>query len=79
TRFVPKYLLEKLAEVVKVHEKSLDRLSSVLEILDNIVYSDALFRVKARKLFYYSEEELENYIKRFIPFVNLDSNLEQEV
>ncbi|MDO4814073.1 MAG: exonuclease SbcC [Gemella sp.] len=79
SRLVPKFLLEKLAELVESQEKSLDRLPSVLEILDNILYSDGLFRAKSKKLFYYSETELKDYMARFMPFDKLDSKLEQDV
>ena len=55
--------MKKLYSVIAENsKKAAYDLQSVLSVLENITLADSLFSSKVKKIFYYSDSELENFI-----------------
>ena len=67
---IPRLLLKKLYSIISENSnKAAHDLQSVLTVLENITFADSLFSSKIKKIFYYSDSELENLLARY----NLDN------
>lgn len=63
---IPRLLLKKLYSIIlKNSNKAAYDLQSVLSVLENITLSDSLFFSKVKKIFYYSDSELEGLLARY--------------
>ena len=63
---IPRLLLKKLYSIIaKNSKKAAHDLQSVLSVLENITLADSLFSSKVKKIFYYSDSELENLLSRY--------------
>ena len=63
---IPRLLLKKLYSVIAENsKKAAYALQSVLSVLENITLADSLFSSKVKKIFYYSDSELENLLARY--------------
>ena len=62
---IPRLLLKKLYSIISENSnKAAHDLQSVLTVLENITFADSLFSSKIKKIFYYSDSELENLLAR---------------
>ena len=62
----PKLLLKKLYSIISENSnKAGHDLESVLSVIENITLADSLFSSKVKKIFYYSDSELENLLARY--------------
>ena len=78
---IPRLLLKKLYSIiVENSKKAAYDLQSVLSVLENITLADSLFSSKVKKIFYYSDSELENLLARYnfdnINVVDLKKDIE---
>ena len=63
---IPRLLLKKLYSIISENSnKAAHDLQSVLSVLENITFADSLFSSKIKKIFYYSDSELENLLARY--------------
>ena len=63
---IPRLLLKKLYSIISENsERAALDLQSVLSIIENITFADSLFSSKVKKIFYYSDSELENLLSRY--------------
>lgn len=63
---IPRLLLKKLYSIIAENsKKAAYDLQSVLSVLENITLADSLFFSKVKKIFYYSDSELENLLARY--------------
>ena len=63
---IPRLLLKKLYSIIAENsKKAAYDLQSVLFVLENITLADSLFSSKVKKIFYYSDSELENLLARY--------------
>ena len=63
---IPRLLLKKLYSLISGNsKKAAHDLQSVLSVLENITLADSLFSSKVKKIFYYSDSELENLLARY--------------
>ena len=63
---IPRLLLKKLYSIISGNSnKAAHDLQSVLSVLENITLADSLFSSKVKKIFYYSDSELENLLARY--------------
>ena len=63
---IPSLLLKKLYSIISENSnKAAHDLQSVLSVLENITLADSLFSSKVKKIFYYSDSELENLLARY--------------
>lgn len=63
---IPRLLLKKLYSIIAGNsKKAAYDLQSVLSVLENITLADSLFSSKVKKIFYYSDSELENLLARY--------------
>ena len=63
---IPRLLLKKLYSIIAENsKKAAYDLQSVLSVLENIIFADSLFSSKVKKIFYYSDSELENLLARY--------------
>ena len=63
---IPRLLLKKLYSIIAENsKKEAYDLQSVLSVLENITLADSLFSSKVKKIFYYSDSELENLLARY--------------
>ena len=63
---IPRLLLKKLYSIISGNSnKAAHDLQSVLTVLENITFADSLFSSKVKKIFYYSDSELENLLARY--------------
>ena len=63
---IPRLLLKKLYSIILENSnKAAYDLQSVLSVLENITLADSLFSSKVKKIFYYSDSELENLLARY--------------
>ena len=63
---IPRLLLKKLYSIIAENSnKAAHDLQSVLTVLENITFADSLFSSKIKKIFYYSDSELENLLARY--------------
>ena len=63
---IPRLLLKKLYSIISENSnKAAHDLQSVLSVLENITLADSLFYSKVKKIFYYSDSELENLLARY--------------
>ena len=63
---IPRLLLKKLSSIISENSnKAAHDLQSVLSVLENITVADSLFSSKVKKIFYYSDSELENLLARY--------------
>ena len=63
---IPRLLLKKLYSIISENSnKAAYDLQSVLSVLENITFADSLFSSKVKKIFYYSDSELENLLARY--------------
>lgn len=63
---IPRLLLKKLYSIIAENsKKAAYDLQSVLSVLENITFADSLFSSKVKKIFYYSDSELENLLARY--------------
>ena len=63
---IPRLLLKKLYNIISENSnKAAHDLQSVLSVLENITVADSLFSSKVKKIFYYSDSELENLLARY--------------
>ena len=77
---IPKLLLEKLYGLISENSKNGQRdLLSVLSVIENVTLADSLFSSKVKKIFYYSDKELNELLVRY-NFDNLDvENLKKDI
>ena len=77
---IPKLLLEKLYGLISENSKNGQRdLLSVLSVIENVTLADSLFSSKVKKIFYYSDKELNALLVRY-NFDNLDvENLKKDI
>ena len=62
----PKLLLKKLYSIISENSNRAGRdLESVLSVIENITLADSLFSSKVKKIFYYSDRELESLLTRY--------------
>ena len=63
---IPRLLLKKLYSIILENsERAALDLQSVLSVIENITFADSLFSSKVKKIFYYSDSELENLLSRY--------------
>ena len=63
---ITRLLLKKLYSIILENSnKAAHDLQSVLSVLENITLADSLFSSKVKKIFYYSDSELENLLARY--------------
>ena len=63
---IPRLLLKKLYSIISENsERAALDLRSVLSVIENITFADSLFSSKVKKIFYYSDSELENLLSRY--------------
>ena len=63
---IPRLLLKKLYSIISENSNNAGRdLESVLSVIDNITLADSLFSSKVKKIFYYSDRELESLLTRY--------------
>ena len=63
---IPRLFLKKLYSLISGNSnKAAHDLQSVLSVLENITLADSLFSSKVKKIFYYSDSELENLLARY--------------
>ena len=63
---IPSLLLKKLYSIISENsERAALDLQSVLSVIENITFADSLFSSKVKKIFYYSDSELENLLSRY--------------
>lgn len=63
---IPRLLLKKLYSIISGNSNKVAHdLQSVLSVLENITFADSLFSSKVKKIFYYSDSELENLLARY--------------
>ena len=63
---IPRLLLKKLYSLISGNSnKAVHDLQSVLSVLENITLADSLFSSKVKKIFYYSDSELESLLARY--------------
>ena len=63
---IPRLLLKKLYSIISENsERAALDLRSVLSVIENITFADSLFSSKVKKIFYYSDSELENLLARY--------------
>ena len=63
---IPRLLLKKLYSIISENSnKAAHDLQSVLSVLENVTLADSLFSSKVKKIFYYSDSELENLLARY--------------
>ena len=63
---IPRLLLKKLYSIISENSnEAAHDLQSVLTVLENITFADSLFSSKIKKIFYYSDSELENLLARY--------------
>ena len=63
---IPRLLLKKLYSIISENsERAALDLQSVLSVIENITFADSLFSSKVKKIFYYSDSELENLLSRY--------------
>lgn len=63
---IPRLLLNKLYSIISENsERAALDLRSVLSVIENITFADSLFSSKVKKIFYYSDSELENLLSRY--------------
>lgn len=77
---IPRLLLKKLYSIISENSnKAAHDLQSVLTVLENITFADSLFSSKIKKIFYYSDSELENLLARY-NFDNINvANLKKDI
>lgn len=77
---IPRLLLKKLYSIISENSnKAVHDLQSVLTVLENITFADSLFSSKIKKIFYYSDSELENLLARY-NFDNINvANLKKDI
>ena len=77
---IPRLLLKKLYSIISENSnKAAHDLQSVLSVLENITLADSLFSSKVKKIFYYSDSELENLLARY-NFDNINvANLKKDI
>ena len=77
---IPRLLLKKLYSIISENSnKAAHDLQSVLSVLENITFADSLFSSKIKKIFYYSDSELENLLARY-NFDNINvANLKKDI
>ena len=77
---IPSLLLQKLYGVIAGNSKNERRdLLSVLSVIENVTLADSLFSSKVKKIFYYSDKELNELLVRY-NFDNLDvENLKKDI
>ena len=51
--------------ILENSERAALDLQSVLSVIENITFADSLFSSKVKKIFYYSDSELENLLSRY--------------
>ena len=62
----PRLLLKKLYSIISENSnKAGHDLESVLSVIENITIADSLFSSKVKKIFYYSDKELESLLTRY--------------
>ena len=62
----PKLLLKKLYSIISENSNKAEHdLESVLSVIENITLADSLFSSKVKKIFYYSDKELESLLTRY--------------
>ena len=67
---IPRLLLKRLYGIISENSNKAEHdLESVLSVIENITLADGLFSSKVKKIFYYSDRELENLLTRY----NFDS------
>ena len=63
---IPRLLLKRLYSIISENSnKAGHDLESVLFVIENITLADGLFSSKVKKIFYYSDRELENLLTRY--------------
>ena len=63
---IPRLLFKKLYSIISENSNKVAHdLESVLSVIENIAVSDSLFSSKVKKIFYYSDSELENLLARY--------------
>ena len=63
---IHRLLLKKLYNIISENSERAERdLQSVLSVIENIISGDSLFSSKVKKIFYYSDSELESLLTRY--------------
>lgn len=63
---IHRLLLKKLYSIISENSERAGRdLQSVLSVIENIISGDSLFSSKVKKIFYYSDSELESLLTRY--------------
>ena len=63
---IPRLLLKRLYGIISENSNKAEHdLESVLSVIENITLADGLFSLKVKKIFYYSDRELENLLTRY--------------
>ena len=77
---IPSLLLQKLYGIIAGNSKNRQRdLLSVLSVIENVTLADSLFSSKVKKIFYYSDKELNELLVRY-NFDNLNvENLKKDI
>ena len=77
---IPKLLLEKLYGLIYENSKDGQRdLLSVLSVIENVTLADGLFSSEVKKIFYYSDKELNDLLSRY-NFYNINiANLKKDI
>lgn len=77
--YVPEEIIENFIKFVVLNENDDSKINSILEIIENVVYSDYSFRNKTKKLFYYSSEDIKMFLNRYFPFKKVTDELKTDI
>ncbi|MBF0714794.1 exonuclease SbcC [Gemelliphila palaticanis] len=77
--YVPSEITNNFIKFVKLNEGDDSKVFSILEILENVFYSDYSFRNKAKKLFYYSDQDIKQFLNNYLPLKNVNQELKVNI
>lgn len=78
-KYLPNILINKFLEFINYNSVNDDNIKHIINIVENVLYSDSLFRTKAKKLFYYNDDELNLMFNRYFNLAIISDELKKEV
>lgn len=79
SKIISPLLLRYFLKFIEKNETNQFNVEPVLEILENVLYSDITFQRKARKTLFFRKNELEKLAARYYPFKKVDSSLKESI
>lgn len=76
---VPLKLIEGIRYLIDNDNKDSYLFYSVFDIIENILYSDSILRIKVKKILSYNNLELERLLERYVPKKSVLISLEKEI